>query len=251
MIEAIGHVRGGTFGDIYMARGLCFKRRDTIGRAAVEPVPVRRRLQPVDRTCAVEAVHAKPLPLQLALDLGHGQRRSRQPGRSTRSMSRAGASASAFRIACPPSAGTSCSTTTRRRRTRSAARSCSTSPAGHPQDDGVRSAALDSNNEAGLGRGLFSRHNSIGSIFYGSKGYLAAGNEDSLQLRELARHGSIAWAAWRIRQRSLRELRRLRPEPKRGRAARADRRGAHLVRARAPGECLIPPRTLAEIRSRH
>jgi hypothetical protein len=35
------------------------------------------------------------------------------------------------------------------------------------------------NNEAGLGRGIFSRHNSIGSIFYGSKGYLAAGNEDS------------------------------------------------------------------------
>jgi GFO/IDH/MocA oxidoreductase family protein len=35
------------------------------------------------------------------------------------------------------------------------------------------------NNEAGLGRGLFSRHNAIGNIFYGSRGYLAAGNEDS------------------------------------------------------------------------
>ena len=39
MIDAIKHVRGGTFGEIYMARGLCFKRRDTIGHAEVEPVP--------------------------------------------------------------------------------------------------------------------------------------------------------------------------------------------------------------------
>ena len=34
------------------------------------------------------------------------------------------------------------------------------------------------NNEAGLGRGLFNRHNAIGNIFYGSNGYLAGGNED-------------------------------------------------------------------------
>src|SRR5215470_2463702 len=39
MIEAVGHLHGGTFGDIYVARGLCFKRRDTIGRAPVEAVP--------------------------------------------------------------------------------------------------------------------------------------------------------------------------------------------------------------------
>ena len=35
------------------------------------------------------------------------------------------------------------------------------------------------NNEASLGHGLFNRHNAIGNIFYGSTGYLAAGNEDS------------------------------------------------------------------------
>src|SRR5262249_23067624 len=39
MIDAIGHVQSGTFGDIYLARGLCFKHRDTIGLAPVEPVP--------------------------------------------------------------------------------------------------------------------------------------------------------------------------------------------------------------------
>jgi hypothetical protein len=38
-IEAIDHLRKGTFGDIYLARGLCFKRRDTIGRTPAEAVP--------------------------------------------------------------------------------------------------------------------------------------------------------------------------------------------------------------------
>jgi predicted dehydrogenase len=37
--EAVQHLREGLIGDVYMARGLCFKWRDTIGRAPVEPVP--------------------------------------------------------------------------------------------------------------------------------------------------------------------------------------------------------------------
>src|SRR5882757_3042615 len=37
--EAIQHIRAGLIGDVYMARGLCFKWRDTIGRKPVEPVP--------------------------------------------------------------------------------------------------------------------------------------------------------------------------------------------------------------------
>src|ERR1039457_2699418 len=37
--EAVEKLREGLIGDIYMARGLCFKWRDTIGRAPVEPVP--------------------------------------------------------------------------------------------------------------------------------------------------------------------------------------------------------------------
>jgi predicted dehydrogenase len=39
MIEAIRHVQDGTIGDVYMARALCYKWRDTIGRAKEEPVP--------------------------------------------------------------------------------------------------------------------------------------------------------------------------------------------------------------------
>src|SRR3954470_10554008 len=37
--EAIQKMRDGLLGDVYMARGLCFKMRDTIGRAPVQPVP--------------------------------------------------------------------------------------------------------------------------------------------------------------------------------------------------------------------
>jgi predicted dehydrogenase len=37
--EAFQKVRDGLIGDVYMARGLCFKWRDTIGRTAPEPVP--------------------------------------------------------------------------------------------------------------------------------------------------------------------------------------------------------------------
>ena len=37
--EGIQKMREGLIGDVYMARGLCFKWRDTIGRAAEEPAP--------------------------------------------------------------------------------------------------------------------------------------------------------------------------------------------------------------------
>jgi len=39
MIEAIHHVQDGTIGDVYLARALCYKWRDTIGRTDHEPVP--------------------------------------------------------------------------------------------------------------------------------------------------------------------------------------------------------------------
>jgi predicted dehydrogenase len=37
--EAVQQLRDGLIGDVYMARGLCFKWRDTIGRTPVQPVP--------------------------------------------------------------------------------------------------------------------------------------------------------------------------------------------------------------------
>ena len=39
MQEAVEKIRGGLLGDVYMSRGLCYKWRNTIGRAPVEPVP--------------------------------------------------------------------------------------------------------------------------------------------------------------------------------------------------------------------
>jgi len=38
-IEAIKRIKEGLIGEVYMARGLCFKWRNTIGRAKEEPVP--------------------------------------------------------------------------------------------------------------------------------------------------------------------------------------------------------------------
>jgi predicted dehydrogenase len=39
MKEAVKLIREGVIGDVYMSRGLCYKWRDTIGRAPVSPVP--------------------------------------------------------------------------------------------------------------------------------------------------------------------------------------------------------------------
>jgi predicted dehydrogenase len=39
MLEAIRHLSDGTVGDVYMARALCYKWRPTIGHAQQEPVP--------------------------------------------------------------------------------------------------------------------------------------------------------------------------------------------------------------------
>ena len=72
----------GLIGDVYMARGLCFKRRDTIGRAKPEPVPAGVHydlwLGPAPKT----RVHQEPLPLHLALVLGLRQWRLRESGHS-------------------------------------------------------------------------------------------------------------------------------------------------------------------------
>lgn len=39
VMEAVAKMREGLLGDVYLARGLCYKWRDTIGHAAIEPVP--------------------------------------------------------------------------------------------------------------------------------------------------------------------------------------------------------------------
>ena len=41
-IEAVERLREGVIGELYMAKGLCFKRRRSIGSTSVSPVPSRR-----------------------------------------------------------------------------------------------------------------------------------------------------------------------------------------------------------------
>ena len=62
-IEGIRKLREGLIGEVYLARGLCFKWRNTIGRAPVESVPRWCSLRFVDWPGTDEAVHAEPFPL--------------------------------------------------------------------------------------------------------------------------------------------------------------------------------------------
>ena len=100
---AIKFMQDGGIGKIYMARGLCFKPRPSIGkypdgpmapgekfaltvgstnyRAAVRrAVPVEGRLRPLARSGSEAPVQPQPVPLQLALAVGLRQRRHGQPG---------------------------------------------------------------------------------------------------------------------------------------------------------------------------
>jgi predicted dehydrogenase len=38
-MEAVGRLQGGEIGDVYLARGICYRRRETIGHKPVVPVP--------------------------------------------------------------------------------------------------------------------------------------------------------------------------------------------------------------------
>jgi predicted dehydrogenase len=179
MIEAIRHVHSGTFGDIYLARGLCFKRRDTIGRSAVETAP-----QGVDYDLWTGPAPLKPFTKNRfhynwhwLWDTGNGdlgnqgihQVDAARWGLGVKFPDRISAMGGHFMFDDDQETPNTlaCAFT-------------------FEQADGRRKMLefgvrhWFTNNEAGLGRGVFSRHNAIGTIFYGSNGYLAAGNEDSL-----------------------------------------------------------------------
>jgi predicted dehydrogenase len=178
MVEAITHVHSGTFGEIYMARGLCFKRRDTIGRTPVEPIPPG-----VDYDLWTGPAPLKPFSRNRfhynwhwIWDTGNGDLGNQgvhqidavRWGLGVTFPSRVSAIGGHFMFDDDQETPNTL-----------------TCAFEFDQPDGRRKMLeFDvrhwfTNNEAGLGRGLFSRHNSIGSIFYGSKGYLAAGNEDT------------------------------------------------------------------------
>ena len=178
MIEAIGHLRAGTFGDIYMARGLCFKRRESIGRAKTEGVPTG-----FDYNLWTGPAPLKPFTKNRyhynwhwLWDTGNGdlgnqavhQMDAARWGLGVRLPNLVSAIGGHFMYDDDQETPNTLNCAFRFEQ-----------PAGPPKMLEMEVRHWISNNEAGLGRGFFNRHNSIGDIFYGSKGFLAAGNEDS------------------------------------------------------------------------
>jgi hypothetical protein len=76
-IKAMEAVKGGLIGKVYQAKGLCFKRRVSIGHKENEPTPPGVNWDLFLGTRAHAAVQRAALQIQLALVLGHRQRRHR------------------------------------------------------------------------------------------------------------------------------------------------------------------------------
>ncbi|HJZ70156.1 MAG TPA: Gfo/Idh/MocA family oxidoreductase [Vicinamibacterales bacterium] len=180
MIEAIRHLQSGTLGEIYLARGLCFKHRDTIGRTPVEAVP-----NGVDYDLWTGPAPLKPFSRNRfhynwhwLWDTGSGdlgnqgihQADVARWGLGVTFPSRVSATGGHFMFNDDQETPNvlNCTFTF--------------------EEPGGRSKMMEfevrhwlSNDEAGLRRGVFHGRNVIGTLFYGSKGYLAAGSEDAFR----------------------------------------------------------------------
>jgi predicted dehydrogenase len=175
--EAIDHLHGGTFGEIYLARGLCFKWRDTIGRAPSEPVPAG-----VDYDLWTGPAPLKPFTRNRfhynwhwIWETGNGdlgnqgvhQVDTARWGLGVAWPSRVSALGGHFMFDDDQETPNTLSCVFE-----------------FDQADGRRKMMefevrhWITNDEAGIRGGLFNRH-TIGNIFYGSNGYLAAGSEDA------------------------------------------------------------------------
>ena len=79
-IDAIEYVQAGKIGEVKLARGLCYKRRKSIGPKGNYEVPPQVDYNLWARPGADAAADAAEVPLRLALAAGMGQRRHGQPG---------------------------------------------------------------------------------------------------------------------------------------------------------------------------
>ena len=93
-IDAIEYVQAGKIGEVKLARGLCYKRRGSIGPKGDYQVPAGGRLQPLVRPGADAAADAAEVPLRLALAAGTTATATWATRASTRWTSPAGAWAS-------------------------------------------------------------------------------------------------------------------------------------------------------------
>ena len=240
-IEAIDQLHKGTFGDIYLARGLCFKRRDTIGRTPAESVP-----RGVDYDLWTGPAPLKPFTRNRfhynwhwIWDTGNGDLGNQgvhqvdvaRWGLGVRFPNRVSAVGGHFMFDDDQETPNTLN--------------CAfefDQPGGRRKLMEFEVRHWITNNEAGLGRGLFNRHNAIGNIFYGSNGYLAGGNEDGFSYESWVgtderagprgKSGSDHFANFIdcVRSRKAEKL------------ERAHRRRTHLLRAGPSGERLIPSR---------
>jgi predicted dehydrogenase len=177
LIEGMRKLQEGLIGEIYLARGLCFKWRDTIGRKPQEPVPA--------------GVHydlwTGPAPLRpftqnrfhynwhWIWDTGNGdfgnqgvhQMDLARWGMGLKFPNRISAFGGHFMFEDDQETPNTLS--------------CAFQ---FDQPDGKRRMIefevrhWITNHEAGIGQGRSSDGNTVGNIFYGSKGYLATGDED-------------------------------------------------------------------------
>ena len=177
-IEAIDHLHNGTFGEVYLARGVCFKRRDTIGRASAEPVP-----RGVDYDLWTGPAPMKPFTRNRfhynwhwIWDTGNGDL-------GNQGVHQVDVARWALRVGFPNRVSAvgghfMFDDDQETPNTLNCAFEFDQA-GGHRKMMEFEVRHWITNNEAGLGRGLLNRHNAIGNIFYGSNGYLASGNEDS------------------------------------------------------------------------
>jgi predicted dehydrogenase len=176
--EAIHHLHEGTFGEIYLARALCFKWRDTIGRALPESIP----------TGVDYDLWTGPAPLKAFTrnrfhynwhwiwDTGNGdlgnqaihQVDAARWGLGVAFPNRVSAVGGHFMFDDDQETPNTLNCVFEFDR-----------PDGRRKIMEVEVRHWITNDEAGIRGGLFNRRNTIGNIFYGSNGYLAAGNEDA------------------------------------------------------------------------
>jgi len=177
LIEAIDHLHRGTFGDIYLARGLCFKRRNTIGRAPSERVP-----SGVDYDLWTGPAPLKPFTRNRfhynwhwIWDTGNGdlgnqgihQVDDARWGLGVALPNRVFAAGGHFMFDDDQETPNTLNCVFE-----------FDQPGGRRKMMEFEVRHWITNDEAGIRGGLLNRHNTIGTIFYGSNGYLAAGNED-------------------------------------------------------------------------
>ena len=195
--EAIAGLRNGRLiGDVYLARGLCFKRRDTIGRTLTEPVPAG-----VDYDLWTGPAPLKPFTKNRfhynwhwIWDTGNGDLGNQgvhqvdvaRWGLGLKFPNRIAAIGGHFMFDDDQETPNTLS--------------CAFGfdlPNGKRKMMEFEVRHWTTNSEAEIGRGdlvttkqkFFGHHNAIGNIFYGSNGYLATGDEDASSYQVWDRDG--------------------------------------------------------------